>query len=65
MSNQDLFHVVKQLKEQKKVLKSIGCKKNLFMAISFIQLAVILEIKITDRGIVDVNKQQFVDLFVD
>jgi adenine deaminase len=63
MSNKDLFHVVQVLKEQKEVLRSIGCEKNLFMAISFIQLAVIPEIKITDRGIVNVIKQEFVDLF--
>jgi adenine deaminase len=65
MSHKDLFHVVQTLKEQKEVLHSIGCEKNLFMAISFIQLAVIPEIKITDQGLVDVIKQEFVDLFAD
>ncbi|MBN2443792.1 MAG: adenine deaminase [Spirochaetales bacterium] len=65
MSHKNLFHVVQTLKEQKEVLHTIGCEKNLFMAISFIQLAVIPEIKITDQGLVDVIKQEFVDLFTD
>ncbi len=38
--------------------------KNPFMTLSFLSLPVIPELKITDRGLVDVNKFQIVPLFV-
>ena len=38
---------------------------NPFMTLSFLALPVIPELKITDRGLVDVNMFQFVPLFVD
>jgi len=34
------------------------------MAISFLALPVIPKLKITDLGLVDVNKFEFVDLFI-
>jgi adenine deaminase len=34
-----------------------------FMALSFMALSVIPELKLTDRGLVDVNQFKFVDLF--
>jgi adenine deaminase len=36
-----------------------------FMTLSFLALPVIPELKLTDRGLVDVNRFQFVDLFVE
>jgi len=64
MSNRDLLYVVKKLSEVKESLKEIGCDPDMLMTIEFIQLPVIPKIKITDRGIVDVENQRFVDLFV-
>lgn len=52
------------MKKQKLALKELGCEKDIFMTLSFIQLSVIPEIKITDKGIIDVSKQKVVDLFV-
>ena len=36
-----------------------------FMALSFLALPVIPDLKLTDKGLVDVNKFDFVDLLVD
>jgi adenine deaminase len=45
--------------------RRLGCRvKDPIMALSFLSLAVIPELKLTDRGLVDVEKQEFVDLFV-
>jgi len=44
--------------------KSLGCKlPDPFMTVSFISLPVIPELKITDKGLVDVNKFKIVPLF--
>lgn len=46
--------------------KELGCKlKDPFMTLSFLCLPVIPELKLTDRGLVDVNKFQFVPLFLE
>ncbi|MBL7137031.1 MAG: hypothetical protein ISS81_10670, partial [Candidatus Marinimicrobia bacterium] len=43
----------------------LGCVlENPFMTLSFLALPVIPELKITDKGLVDVNKFDFVSLFV-
>ncbi|AEX85864.1 adenine deaminase [Marinitoga sp. 1135] len=64
MADKELFEVVEELEYQEEQLKKLGGIKEVFMTLSFIQLAVIPELKITDRGLVDVNKQKFVELFV-
>ena len=44
----------------------LGCKlEDPFMTLSFLCLPVIPELKLTDRGLVDVNKFQFVSLFLE
>lgn len=44
----------------------LGCKlKDPFMTLSFLCLPVIPELKLTDRGLVDVNAFQFVPLFLE
>ena len=44
----------------------LGCKLvDPFMTLSFLCLPVIPELKLTDRGLVDVNKFQFVSLFLE
>jgi adenine deaminase len=43
----------------------LGCAvSDPFMALSFLALPVIPELKLTDRGLVDVKKFDFVPLFV-
>ncbi|RKX53990.1 MAG: hypothetical protein DRP30_03325, partial [Thermotoga sp.] len=44
-------------------LKELGCEHDIVMTLSFVQLAVIPKLKITDKGLVDVENQRFVDLF--
>ena len=46
--------------------EALGCElDNPFMALSFLALPVIPHLKLTDRGLVDVGKFDFVPLFVD
>ena len=64
MSNEPLEEVVKKIRKLDSTLAELGTNKELLMAVYFIQLAVIPKLKITNNGIVDVEKQKFVDLFV-
>ena len=49
----------------KKAAREIGCRsENPFMALSFLALPVIPSLKLTDRGLVDVEKFDFAPLFV-
>ena len=42
----------------------LGCRvKEPFMALSFMALSVIPELKLTDKGLVDVNQFKIVELF--
>ncbi len=44
--------------------KALGCKlPDPFMALSFLSLPVIPELKITDKGLVDVNQFKIVSVF--
>ncbi len=46
--------------------KELGCRlKDPFMTLSFLCLPVIPELKLTDKGLVDVSKFQFVPLFME
>jgi adenine deaminase len=48
------------------VARELGCRlHDPFMALSFMALAVIPELKLTDKGLVDVGKFDFVPLFTD
>ncbi|HPC38524.1 MAG TPA: adenine deaminase [Exilispira sp.] len=67
MSDMHVHEVALRYNNLKKVAKEV-CETILedpFMTLSFMTLPVIPDIKITDKGIVDVNKFSFVDLFVD
>jgi len=65
MSDRDLSYVYKKLKKLHKVSSSMGCKLNdPFMTLSFLALPVIPDLKITDKGLVDVTKNKFTKLFV-
>jgi adenine deaminase len=63
MSNKSLYEMVEENKRLKKSLETLGSEKDIFMTLSFVQLPVIPEIRITDKGIVNVKKQKFIDIF--
>jgi len=64
MSREPLQNLVPQLKIVKKAAAGLGCPlEEPFMALSFLALPVIPELKLTDKGLVDVNRFEFVPLF--
>lgn len=64
MSREPLQKLVPQLKMVKKAAAGLGCPlEEPFMALSFLALPVIPELKLTDKGLVDVNRFEFVPLF--
>ena len=65
MSNEPLEKVANMIRRFDGKLVEYGTDKEKMMGVFFIQLSVIPKIKITDRGIVDVSNQRFVDLFVE
>ncbi len=66
MSDQPLERVREGMDHLNAAAQSLGCDMRApFMALSFLALPVIPELKLTDRGLVDVNKFDFVDLLVD
>jgi len=66
MTNRPLDEVDKQMGSLVEFARLLGCRQNdPFMTLSFLALPVIPELKLTDQGLVDVNKFEHVDLFVD
>lgn len=66
MSTRPLDTLVRQLQEAKEASLRLGCGlEEPFMALSFLALPVIPELKLTDRGLVDVQRFQIVPLFVE
>jgi adenine deaminase len=64
MSDASVTQVNHQLEALLQVAKSLGCKlADPFMTLSFISLPVIPELKITDKGLVDVNQFKIVPVF--
>lgn len=64
LSNKPLPDVKDELDAANAVVAKLGCKvKEPFMALSFMALSVIPELKLTDRGLVDVNQFKIVELF--
>jgi adenine deaminase len=64
MSEASVAQVDLQLAALLRAAKNLGCKiPDPFMTLSFLSLPVIPELKITDRGLVDVNRFKFVPLF--
>jgi len=65
MSDKPLDFVVNKLKGIDRAVKQLGVKiEHPFGILSFLALPVIPELKLTDRGLVDVKQFKFVDLFV-
>lgn len=65
MSTDPLVQVVKQLEELRSATAQLGCspEMNIFMVLSFLALPVIPEIRLTDKGLVDVLSFQLTSLF--
>ncbi len=64
LSNKPLPDVKNELDAANDATAKLGCQvKEPFMALSFMALSVIPELKLTDRGLVDVNQFKIVDLF--
>ncbi len=65
MSTASVQEVAEQLNTLRKKVKSLGCHlDNPFMALSFLALPVIPELKLTDRGLVDVKGFHFTPLWM-
>jgi adenine deaminase len=63
MSNLDLFEVARRLRALRGALRACGTEREVLMTLSFVQLAVIPTLRLTDQGLVDVEAQRFVDLW--
>lgn len=63
MSNKSSGYVIKKLKDIHEKIRKLGCNlKSPLMHLSFLALLVIPELKISDYGLFDVNRFEFVDL---
>ncbi len=63
MSDREFDYVVNKCEELNQAAHSIGCELNdPFMTMGFLSLPVIPELKITDKGVFDTNKFDFVDV---
>ena len=66
MSEQSMVKVKEDLDRLEQVTRSVGIEiQEPFMALSFVTLAVMPDLKLTDLGLFDVRKSKFVDVFVD
>ena len=64
MSDQPIEHVSERLKDLKTAAQSLGTPLDEpFMAMAFLSLPVIPKLKITDLGLVDVDRFRLIDLF--
>ena len=65
MSDMPFEQVCEKIEELNIAAKQIGCKiDDPFMSMAFLSLSVIPELKITDKGLIDVNSFEITDLFV-
>ncbi|MNP63579.1 Adenine deaminase [compost metagenome] len=66
MSDQPLHTVAKQVKELEDAWKQLGCMLNApFMTFSLVALPVIPELRITNRGLADVNEFKLIPVEID
>lgn len=64
ISDKDADYVIKKGVELNNSAHSIGCDlEDVFTTMSFLSLPVIPELKITDKGIFDTSKMDFIDIF--
>jgi adenine deaminase len=65
MSDKPIRYVIKNMAKVEEEVRGLGVKiKHPFGILSFLALPVIPELKLTDKGLVDVNQFKFVNLFV-
>ena len=65
MSDRPAEEVQETIKELDTLCEKIGCSiDEPFMSMAFLSLSVIPELKITDKGLIDVNKFEVTNLFV-
>jgi len=65
MTDEDGNKVAQEYIELNKIVKQMGCNLHApFMTLSFMALLVIPELKLSDKGLFDGNKFEFVSLFV-
>jgi len=65
ISDRPLAEVAEKARELARAARSLGCVlPAAFMTLSFLALPVIPSLKLTDRGLVDVDRFEIVDLFV-
>lgn len=63
MSDEDIESVSKELYEINKTIKTLGCTlESPFMTLSFVSLLVIPSLRLSDKGLFDVDEFSFVDL---
>lgn len=63
MSDEDIGSVSKELYEINKIIKTLGCTlESPFMTLSFVSLLVIPSLRLSDKGLFDVDEFSFVDL---
>ncbi|MFH1313017.1 MAG: adenine deaminase [Candidatus Eisenbacteria bacterium] len=66
MSEEPMTTVRDRIKDLEKAAKEIGIGiDDPFMSLSFVTLAVVPDLKLTDLGLFDVTKFKFVDVFID
>ncbi|NDV23263.1 adenine deaminase [Desulfovibrio sp. JC022] len=65
MSDQGLDEVAAGVSGLDRATQQLGCSYNPFMLISFLALPVIPSLKLTDRGLVDVDKFDFVGMWAE
>ena len=64
ISDKDSDYVIEKGEELARATKSLGCElEDAFMPMGFLPLPVIPELKITDKGVFDTTKCQFIDIF--
>jgi adenine deaminase len=66
MSDKPIEHVVAAMENLNKICRSLGIiHPSPFMILSFLALPVIPELKLTDKGLVDVSRFELVGLWAD
>lgn len=64
MSDKDFDYIINKCEELNCAAQAIGCTiGDPFMTMGFLSLPVIPELKITDKGVFDTNKLDFIDIF--
>jgi adenine deaminase len=64
ISDKDAEYVIEKGEELNQATRKIGCQlDDAFMAMGFLSLPVIPELKITDKGVFDTQQGNFIDIF--